>query len=404
MAILAALFFVTPSLWAQMAGPGKGNIKVGPVEVHPFVGVAETYNDNIYQSYGGLKKESDYITTLSPGIQLLLPVRRHSFQLDYRADMNWYAKNDETNYTNQTGGGAINLEFPGGLNFSISNYYSDAVIPRKGKEVTGISGAADANRELPYNANDFNARAKYRFVDRWAAEVRYNNYDYRYKQAIDEDGTFNRNLYGGSLYYRFTPKVDALVDYNYSTVDYKTTPINDNTNHSAYLGLSFDPTAKLNGYLKLGWAEKDYEEDQPGRTKSFSAFSTLVDLTYNMSRYHILTLKGNRIIEEDVDTNAPFTTTDFSLGYRHFLAWNEKVSLNANLGYGTKKFEKATTDADGTLKIRDDKKWYGGAGIGYAPQRWLSLGLNYTYTRDKSNFINYDYKENKVILSALIAF
>jgi hypothetical protein len=409
MAVLTVLCFTAPSLLAQtigpIPGPGTGNIKAGPVEIHPFLEFTETYSDNIYSNYGGLKKESDFITTLSTGIRFILPVKSHTFQLDYRADANWYAKNPETNYTNQIAGGLFKLEFPGGLSFNFSDYFAHATIPRKGKDLPSwIPASLDPYREFPYNANDLNAKATYRFLDRWAVEARYNNYDYRYIRNYDESGNYNRNLFGGSLYYRFTQKIDALLDYNFSTVNYKTATTNDNTNHSAYLGVAFDPTAKLNGYLKLGWALKDYKNDLANRINSFSSPSTLIDLTYNLSPYHILMLRGNWVIAEDVDTNAPMISTDFSFGYRHILKWHEKISLNTNIGYGTRKFKAPTTDADGTLKTRDDKRWYGGVGTTYTLQPWLYFSLNYIYTDNHSNFIDYNYRENKVYFKATIAF
>ena len=241
-------------------------------------------------------------------------------------------------------------------------------------------------------------------MDRWAVEARYNYYDYAYKNSYDESGSYNRNLYGGGLYYRFTPKIDALLDYNYSLVKYKTTSINDNKNQAAYLGLSFDPTSKLRGYFKLGYAQKEYDQDLAGRNNSFSTFSTLIDLVYQLSKYNEFKFIGYRAPEEDVDTNAPLVNTNASLGYRHILSWNEKVSLTANVGYGTKKFEGSTFDIDGTLKTRDDKQWFGGVGIGYEMQRWLTFGLNYTYTNNDSNFISYQYQENKVWFNAILAF
>lgn len=387
-------------LWAQNTTPG--NIKIGPVAVHPFIGLTEAYSDNLYRNYGNFKSESDFITTLSPGIQFFLPLQRHSLQLDYKADINWFANNSGTNYSGQKFGGAAKFDFPGGLLFNLSDYYSDDKIMRKAKN--GNNSSSDPFRELPFNANDFNAMAKYRFVDRWAVEGRYNNYDYKYKNSYDEGGSYNRGTFGGSVYYRFTAKMDALLDYNYGKTGYKTGSINDNKDQSVYVGLSFDPSAKLRGYLKAGWANKDYENNLAGRNNSFSTVSSLIDLTYTLSRYDGLTLKANRTIQEDTDTNAPFTNTDISLWYRHILAWNEKVSLNANVGYGTGKYEQGTTDIDGTLKTRDDKRYYGGVGVGYALQRWLTLGLNYSYTNNDSNFLNYNYKENKVWFSALAAF
>lgn len=404
MVVLAFLcLFVTP-LRAQITGPGTGNIKAGPVEVHPFVEITETYSDNIYRNYGGFKKESDFITTLSPGIRFVLPLKTHSLQLDYRADANWYARLSETNYTDHRGGGLVKLEFPGGLSLNFSDYFSHTTYPRRAKEQPGVPAALDPYRELPRNINDLNATIKYRFLDRWAIEGRYNNYNYRYTHDYDEDGNYNRNLFGGSLYYRLTPRIDALLDYNFSKVNYTEQNTDDNTNHSAYLGISFDPTAKLNGYLKLGWAYKKYDHTLAGRDSSISSPSTLIDLNYSLSSYHIFNLKGNWSIQEDIDTNAPMTSTDFSFGYRHVLKWHEKISLNAIIGYGTEKFKGSTTDVDGLIKKRDDKKWYGGLGIQYALQRWLSFNLNYVYTDNDSNFINYIYRENLVYLKASIAF
>lgn len=400
--VVAFLGFFSPA-GAQLQA---GNIKLGPLAIHPFVGLTETYNDNVFKNYANLPKESDFITTLTPGIQLFLPVQRHSFQIDYQADMNWYSSNSKANYTNQRVGGAAKLDFPGGLLLNISDYYSDAKIARKAKEQAGISSnsSTDPYRELPYTQNEFAAMARYRFVDRWAIEGRYNNFDYAYKNSYDEGGNLKRDTFGGSLYYRFTPKMDALVDYNYATTKYKTATQSNNKDQSVLAGLSFDPTAKLKGYLKFGWAVKDYDNSQAGRGNSFSTFASAIDLTYAMSQNDQLVLRGLRTIQEDVDTNAPFTNTDVSLGYRHILPWNQKVSLNAGVGYGTQKFEQSMRDIDGVVKTRDDKKLYGTVGIGYAIQRWLNLALNYSYTNNDSNALNYKYTENKVWFNAIAGF
>ncbi len=403
--ILMVVFwgFVSP-LSAQE--PEKGNIKIGALEVHPSVGLSGTYNDNIYKNFGNLKSEADYITTLSPGIQFFLPIQRHNLQLGYQADINWYKNNSDTNYFNQQASGALNLNFTGGLTVNVSDLYSDTTVPRRGKSTPGVSGAADTYHEMPYISNDFNFLAKYQFVDRWAIEGRYNNFDYGYKNRYDEAGSYKRNRFGGSLYYRFTAKIDALVDYNYAQNDYKINgPANNNKVQGTYVGLSFDPTSRMRGFLKLGWGQKDYDNNiVAGRNTSFSFFSSLVDLTYTLSRYDRFNLRANRTAEDDVLTQAPFINTDIFLGYNHIFSWNEKVSFNDNLGYGSMAFEGSTTDIDGAIKIRDDKRFSGGLGVGYALQRWLNLGLNYSYTNNDSNMLNYKYTENKVWVNATAAF
>ena len=403
-AVVAILFLSSPAL-AQIKAPTGGNIKLGPVEIHPSVGLTETYSDNIYKSYDNKSDESDYITTLSPGVQFLLPLGRHSFQAGYKADINWYADNSETDYTNHLAGGTLNLDFPGGLIFTLSDYYTIGTVLRKWKEQSGVSGSSDPYREKDYKANDLNAKVRYNFADRWAAGVWYNNYDFDYDESYDDDGSYNRNLFGGSVFYRFTAKTEALLEYNYSDVDYDdTNKDDDNDNHMAYVGVSFDPTAKLNGYLKVGWAKKEYDRSVSDRDDSIDKFSTLVDLGYDISSYNQLRLKVYRAIEEDSDTNAPFTKNNVNLGFRHVLAWNEKIGLSANIGYGKDKFEESATDTDGSIKTRDDKKWYGGVGLDYAMRKWLEFKLNYTYTDNDSNFKRYDYSENRVFLNAVVSF
>ena len=403
-AISVVFLFISSPAFAQLKAPAGGKIKLGPVEVHPSVELMETYSDNIYAGYDNKSEESDYITTLSPGIQLLLPLRRHSFQVGYKANINRYSDNNETDYTNHLFGGALSLDFLGGLNFKLSDYYSIATIPRKWKERAEFSGSKDPYREMNYKANDLNAKVRYNFADRWAVAVWYNNYDFDYDESYDDSGSYNRNLGGGSLFSRFTAKTEAFVEYNYSKIDYDTYDTYDNKNSMVYIGLSFDPSAKLNGYLKLGWAKKQYDKTVSGRDDSFDKFSTLVNLGYDISSYNKLMLKIIRAIEEDIDTNAPFTKNDVNLNFRHVFAQNEKISLSANAGYGKDKFEKPGIDIDLTSKIREDKKWYGGAGIGYDTQKWLSFKLNYRYTDNNSNFKRYNYSENRVSISALVYF
>ena len=43
----------------------------GPVRLHPFMGVAEMYTDNVFRTNS---KRSDFFTTLAPGIQAQLPI------------------------------------------------------------------------------------------------------------------------------------------------------------------------------------------------------------------------------------------------------------------------------------------------------------------------------------------
>lgn len=178
----------------------------------------------------------------------------------------------------------------------------------------------------------------------------------------------------------------------------------DNDNDTVYVGLGFDPTAKLSGYLKAGWTQKQYDHNLPGVGDKLNTFSTQIDLAYNLSPYDVIRLKGMRGIEEDIDTNQPFTRDDYSLGYSHILAMNEKIRLNALVGCGKNQYEGRQTDTDGVLKQRDENIYYTTLAADYAMQRWLTWTLSYTYENRDSNFIRYDYDENRVFLNASLSF
>ncbi|MBN1547645.1 MAG: outer membrane beta-barrel protein [Syntrophaceae bacterium] len=393
---------LTFSAWAQTELVGKGNIKLGPLEIHPSIAVTETYTDNVYLSYDGKKDENDWITTVSPGIKLVLPLSRHSIKVGYYADINYFKDYDENDYVRQVGFASLNLDFPGGLTVEITDRFTDSEVLRKWKDQPGLSGAADPYRDKPYQANDFLAKAKYIFADRWAVAAWYNNYKYEYDHRYDKSGNYDRDLIGTSLFYRFTAKTEALLEYQYSKIDYPDNEMYDNSNNAVYVGLGFDPKGKLNGYLKVGWAEKDYDEDRD--EDRIDTFSTQIDLAYNISPYDVVKLKAIRTIEEDIDTNQPFTREDYSIGYSRIIASNERIRLNAQLGYGKDDYEGEAQDTDGAWKKRKEDIYYATLGIEYAMQRWLMWNLSYTYLRRDSNFIRYDYDENRVFLKGTIYF
>ncbi|HNP30394.1 MAG TPA: hypothetical protein PKK23_15205, partial [Nitrospirales bacterium] len=46
---------------------GGDGLKVGPVQLHPFFGVAEVFTDNVFRRK--TDRKSDFLTTLAPGLQ-----------------------------------------------------------------------------------------------------------------------------------------------------------------------------------------------------------------------------------------------------------------------------------------------------------------------------------------------
>jgi|GEM_PF-1890819 len=392
-------------LSAQTFIPQGGNIKVGDLQIHPSLEVKETYSDNIYQNYGGLPADPGFITTLTPGIKLLLPVSRHEFFVEYQADLNYYSVDSGTNYIQQKAGVGAKFKFARGLDASLTYYYLDSEIPRTGPTGQTAPGVPeDYFRAKPYNQNDFKGLIGWSLADRWRIEGFYNFFNYRYKNSIDFTNNYDQPTYGGRIFYRLSPKISVLGEYNYQPITYPDDRIYDNTTQFMYLGVAFNPTARLNGELKIGYEDKNYDQAVQGRSSNFKGTAIDGNLVYKLNTASTLRLLLNRAINDDQTTNAPYTQNRVGLEWRHYWSRNEKVSWTLKGGYGTLAFDAPTVDADGSLKTRDDQRWEFGVTLGYDLKRWLTMTLGYDYVDNNSNFINYDYRENRVFLKVLTSF
>ena len=405
-ALLLMLLYALPaSSPAQVFVRDGGNIRAGSLQFHPSLEIRETYSSNVYQNYGGLPADAGFITNVTPGIKLLLPVSRHEVFVEYLADFNFYSVDSDTNYIQQRAGAGARFNFARGLDASLTYYYTDSEIPRTARTGQTEPGLPeDYFRARPYNQNDFKGLIGWSLADRWRLEGFFNYFNYRYKNSIDFYSNYDQPMYGGRIFYRLSPKLSVLGEYNYQPITYPDDQIYNNTTQFVYLGLAFDPTARLNGSLKFGYQDKNYDQSFEGRSSNFKGGAVDGNLVYKLDVASTLRLLLNRSINEDRTTNAPYTQNRVGLEWRHFWSRNEKVSWTLRGGYSTLAFDAPTTDADGSFKTRDDRRWEFGAALGYDLKRWLTLSLGYDYIDNQSNFINYDYQENRLYFKILVSF
>jgi hypothetical protein len=110
-----------------MSGDG---VKVGPVRLHPSLGIGEAYTDNVFRT--NTNRQSDYLTTIAPGLQASLPFGggQHSVLLDYRAGQFLYKNFSENNAFTQDALGHVSLNFPSGLTMDLQGGRIDGFDPR----------------------------------------------------------------------------------------------------------------------------------------------------------------------------------------------------------------------------------------------------------------------------------
>lgn len=366
------LFFL---LFLPGQAMAAGNLHYGSLEVHPYILLKETYNDNIFATPSDT--EDDWITTITPGIKLVLPFRMHQFDLEYNAVINRYLDFTSENTTGHNASGKADLKIGSLFGLKLSDTFSRGHEPRDSSQTGFIE---------KYDTNAASASATYQLADRSKVQFDYTrttwNFDRSEFRSRDED------LAAVYLFYRFLPKTSAFVEYNFKKIDYddRASNLNSETN-SVFLGLTWDITANTKGIVKGGYNRKDF--DTRG-VSGITTWGTSIDIDHAFSDYTSMKVVGQRMINEAGVLGASyFVTTGAFAEVTHKFTY--KISGVARASYGADDFSNAIPP---DTRKREDKTMLVGAGMKYQFKDWLEFTLDYNYRDRNSNIDFYDVTEN----------
>ena len=358
-----------------------GNIHVGALEVHPYLSVTQTYDDNVYATSSDTK--SDWITTTMPGIKLQMPFRMHKLEAEYRAVINNYWDYSSENITDHHAAILGDFKFGSRFGMRLGDKYD------RGHEPRASSGSGQIEK---YDRNAANAALSYVFADRVKAEVEYTQTYWNFTQPENAFRDRNEYLIATYLYYRFLPKTSAFVEYDFKNVIFEQKALGlDNQVHTPLLGLRWDITEMTKGIVKAGYLSKNFEA---ANKDTYNTWTASVELDQAFSRSS-LKLIGKRDVNESnaVGTTYYITTGAFA-EYTHKLG--NKLSAVGRLSYG----EDDYSNTNGYELDRVDKTSLFGAGLKYQMRDWLEFALNYNHLRRDSNIDYRDLTDNTVSLTA----
>jgi len=376
--------FVITCLAAGNAG-AAGNIRIGQMEVHPFVSLKEEFNDNIYAT--PVEQKRDSITIVMPGVKLLWPFGMHGFEAEYYANDRRYSTYRGENTTDHHAKGLLGLQLGSLFSLKLSNTFD------KGHELRSSSSTGFIEA---FRTNAASASASYQLANRSKVQFDYTktSWDFIGNSFRDRD----ESLMAGYVYYRFLPKTSAFIEYERKAVDFtEVTTLLDNTMNSLMLGLTWEMNGRSKGTVKFGRTSKDFEEPV---VKDFSVWNWSIDLNHTFSEDTSLTVVGRRQVNE---TNwlgtAYFITTGVYGELSH--RFMSKMALLLRGSYGTDSFSNAIPP---DTRVREDRTNMLGTGLKYAMQDWLEFGVDYNKRNRDSNIFAADYKETQYILSANMSF
>jgi hypothetical protein len=396
---LTGLYPVYPGSFVPVIQEEQG-ISLGPVVLHPHMGFAEMYTDNVFRTE--TNRKSDFFHTLAPGIQAQLPILgRHMFLLDYRTNLQYYERTPSNDVQDQTASGQIKLDFPGGLKVDLMGEHKVGHDPRG----TALDiQTLDVNK---WHSNSFGAVTEY-FEGQVGARLTAQMIRWNY-QNNNQDVIRDRlsNYAALTLLGHITAQTSALVNFGVEQQIYDQNKNLDSAIYTVSGGARWDVTALTSGEIQVGGQFLKFSNtqvNQPGPVlnafrrdrDSYSNFFLMGNLTWSPTSFQVVGLQAYRTIQQTALAGTQFfVATGINLSFVHNAT--ERIAVTANLGYENDAFSGAT--AISGASERSDTVKNLAVGVRYRTVKWLGASLQYAYEDRSSDINRFAYHANTFTLA-----
>ena len=375
-------------------------VRAGGLFIYPRLGLQEFYNDNIF--YTDSDEEDDFITLISPRVDVTSDWTKHAFDLYAKAAIGRYADQTDEDFEDFSVGTNGRLDITQRANLRAGVSY-DRLHEGRGSpdDVRRVPGSAAVEPTLFDVGSVFLTYRQVlgRFLLESGGVVDRLGYDNVGTEAggiiINDDR--DRAIYAGNLKigYEFMPGYTAFargeVDYRrYDNLCCDADLVDrDSEGYLIEVGTDFDVTAVLFGDVAIGYRSQDYDN---------LGFDTIGDvagrasLTWNptgLTTVSALITRGE-VIETTLSGSAAIFETAGRVAVDHELLRN--LLLQAAVSVGDEDFQ----DID-----RSDTYVRAGFGAKYLMNRYIHLDLSYGYLSRGSSAQGGDFTNNTIFLGAL---
>ena len=380
-------------------------IEAGPVRLHPHIGMAEMFTDNVLRTS---TKRSDFFTTVAPGLQAQLPFGgRHLLVADYRSNLQFFHRTPSNNVQDQTATAALKLDLASGIKVDLQGEQKFGHDPR---------GSALDLRTFELNkwsATSFTGRAQYE-GGIMGATLNMQSTRWHYlnnNQALIRDRL--SNYLGLTLSAKALPNTSLLVDFSVRQEHYDDNKNLDNAIYTVSGGAKWDITSNTTGEFLAGYQHLRFTRAvavQPGPFLSvFGRDQDSSDNLYFMGRLLWspidnlqITVQPYRTIQQTVVAGtAFFTATGINLSATYPLG--TRMELTGNFGYEQDKFS-TPAGASAAVPSRSDTLKNAAVGLNYRAVRWLGVGVQYVFEDRSSTARDFTYQANTAMVSVQAMF
>lgn len=398
--------------------PGQLALARYDFEVTPSLSIGAVYDDNINLSR--TDEISDYITTVSPALDLRALSEKHSVTLLYSPTFVWYGHEDRNDTVRHSGTLTFSQNVARHLRFDLTDTYLKSENPIE--ETEGVEGIRRTRNT--YQRNTGQASFQYVFGTENAVAFGYRHFLLENEDVTLDDGKVQNPF--GIVTYWFDIQNGLEVDYEFSDASFsrddESEAVDDYMGHRAGMRYIRRITRRATGFLGYNIAARDFEgitEDYKVHEGSIgfeNAFSP--DLTVSLGGGYFVQKNERSNDETGYMYNASLTkllrrgsiTIDGRGGWHEAYLEAERERRGFTRYWGTDArieyqiMEPINGYAGGTYRRnrsasnRDWENWRGNLGVRWMFLRWFFLSLDYAYSERDDDVDTGDYKVNRVML------
>ena len=372
---------------------------IGEVRVRPHVALAEQYDDNIFyrsshtNSISRFPAESDFITTISPGVSVQLGRREaNHLTLDYTMDQSWYLDHRDEGHSDHS---VLFNTFLEGYRLSLTG----------NDHVQFLSGILGGGQNLGQKVDRFTFSDDYRLDYRLGEKTSvylagdFSATDYEKGTPLYDENTIRGT---GGFSFKATEKTSVFGElyYGQSATDPNTNGVGFAKGPHAdffggFVGARGDFTSRLKGSVKAGYESRQYSDGTPA--SSSPVVEATLDQRFSDRTLASLTYTRRNSLSVQVARQA-YTSDAVGAQIRQVLSSDGKFVVVVAGNFENDDYERSVLSA-----ARHDRVYRANLGLTYNIQLWLSARLGYQFEKYDSNVV-IDYHVNSVTLSIQVGY
>lgn len=339
-------------------------IELGNLQIIPSLGISATDDDNIFRSQ--TNEFESVIYNYRPRLLSILDSGPNSFSLDLQADKGEYVETDEDDYTDWNAGFNAHIELNAINTFDFNASFNDAHEFRG----TGFS-QGDNIPLLPDEYEETRIGGSYTIgntdsIGRIQLSLGSYEKDYTNNFALTQFREREDDYWGATFFWNVSPRTSLLLEYRNREIEYGATlagtPSLNNEEEYVYVGVEWEATAATTGSLRIGQADKQF--DNPAQQGSDEP-SVEADLTWTPVEYSTVTFYASQVFDESQGFGNGIQRRTTGLSWQH--EWSPRLSTNLNINL---------SQEDHLQSLRDDDYDTWSLGFTYSVARWLDIGVD----------------------------